>query len=219
MSNIEYQKIELHSTNNLGKDHERIEYERETTQRLMMENQIQFAIEIDEVDIKNSSNNKTGTAYVLNLIVRKDDVQKVIELLDKEGGFGYYVDLDETFDPMAEEKEEEEQEGAFIEIPEELREETLDSEENVDPIKTFGEIDESDSKKTVVEDLNRTFKFFMNGILIVSYTIAIVTELIFMSAFEKIGDPEGITSMFVAIVIETPIALWFFKIINKKKGE
>lgn len=219
MSNIEYQKIELHLTNNLGKDHEIIEYEREAAQRLMTENQIQFAIEIDEVDIKNSSNNKTGTAYVLNLIVRKDDVQKVIELLDREGGFGYYVDLDETFDPMAEENEKEEQEGAFVEMPEELREETLDLEENVDPIKNFAEIDEYDYEKPVVEDLNRTFKFFMNGVLIVSYTIAMVTELIFMGAMKDIGNYEGVTSMFVAIVIETPIALWLFKIINKKKGE
>ena len=40
MSGIEYQKIELHSTENLAKDQERIEYDKETAQRLMMENQI-----------------------------------------------------------------------------------------------------------------------------------------------------------------------------------
>lgn len=102
MSGIEYQKIKLHSTHNLVKDQERIEYEKEVVQRLMMENQIQFAIEIEEVDTVGSYYIKTGTAYVLNLIVRKDDVEKVIELLDREGGLGYFVDLDETYNLDAE---------------------------------------------------------------------------------------------------------------------
>ena len=123
MSGIEYQKIELHSTENLVKDQERIEYEKETAQRLMMENQIPFSIEIEEADLIGSNYRKTGTAYVLNLIVRKEDAEKVIELLDREGGFGYFVDLDETYDPDAEKEETEDENISFVEIPEELKEE------------------------------------------------------------------------------------------------
>ena len=218
MSNIEYQKIELHSTDNLGKDHERIEYERETAQRLMMENQIQFAIEIDEVDIKNSSNNKTGTAYVLNLIVRKDDVQKVIELLDREGGFGYYVDLDETFDPMAEEKEEEEQEGAFVEIPEELREETKETENN-DPIKIYGEENGNITIEFKTPEIQDLANFMMKACLIISTLVIAVLEFWLLINFLETKDFEGVCSIIVALILETPLVIWLYDLLNKKKGE
>lgn len=206
MSNIEYQKIELHSTYDLIKDSKKIMDETEATKRLMTENQIEFTIDIER---RECGNILSGTLYILVLIVRKEDIQRVLQLLDSEGGFGYFVDLDKTFNPIEEENQDENP----------IKEKYEKIEEDEDPIKDFGQEDESDYEKPVVEDLNRTFKFFMNGVLIVSYTIAMVTELIFMSAMKDIGNYEGVTSMFVAIVIETPIALWLFKIINKKKGE
>ncbi len=108
MSYSEYQKIRLHSTSNLAKDQEIIDYEKDAVQRIMMEYQIKFSIEIEEMSNLSSSLKHTGTAYALNLIVRKDDLDKVIELLDKEGGFGYYIDLDEEYDPNEESNEKEE---------------------------------------------------------------------------------------------------------------
>ena len=51
MPDIKYQKIELHSTYDLVKDQDIIEQEREAAQKLMEDNQIQFAMEIDQKEI------------------------------------------------------------------------------------------------------------------------------------------------------------------------
>ena len=51
MSYSEYQKIRLHSTSNLAKDQEIIDYEKDAVQRIMMEYQIKFSIEIEEKNL------------------------------------------------------------------------------------------------------------------------------------------------------------------------
>lgn len=213
MSNIEYQKIELHSTNNLGKDFEQIEYEREVVQRLMMENQIKFTIEIDEVDIKNSSNSKIGTDYVLNLIVRKDNVEKVIELLDREGGLGYFIDLDETFDPMSEENEEEEQEGPFREITKKLKVEESESVDE-DPIRNYGENNEKVTIEHKPIGMNNLTNLIMKVIFILAFSIIYLMEIGLMIFFWIGNDYENVTGIVVAMIIETPIFVWFYKIFN-----
>ncbi len=220
MPDIEYQKIELHSTYNLVKDQEKIEEERQAAQRLMMENQIQFAIEIDQKEIKSPTGRNTNVVYVLNLIVRKDDVDKVIELLDKEGNFGYYIDLDETFDPTEEESEN--QEDTYIELPEELKEEVND-----DPIKMYGkeEIEDEnlDDYKIKFEpkikkiDYKSFPKFIMKTFLTIAYMIILIPEIICIVYGIQEAEYEIATAMFVAIVIETPIFRWFYNILDKKE--
>lgn len=226
MSDIEYQKIELHSTYDLVKEQEKIEYERQAAQKLMMENQIQFAIEIDQKEIKSPTGRNTNVVYVLNLIVRKDDVDKVIELLDKEGNFGYYIDLDETFDPMEDEEKTENQEEAFSEFPEELKEE-VGEEVNDDPIKMYGEYDNEeenlDDYKIKVEskfkkiDYKSFPKFIMKTFLTIAYMIILILEIIGIVYGIQEVEYEIATAMFVAIVIETPIFRWFYNILDKKE--
>ena len=111
MPEIKYQKIELHSTDDLAKDYEIIEYEKETVEKLMIENQIEFAMEIERKKELPIISRKQNIVYVLMLIVKKDDLDKVIELLDKEGNFGYFVDLDSTYDPNEEKEEIENQDN------------------------------------------------------------------------------------------------------------
>lgn len=202
MSGIEYQKIELHSAQDLVKEQERIEYEKETVQRLMMENQIQFAMEIDQKEEK-SPTGKSIVVYVLNLIVRKDDVDKVIELLDKEGNFGYYIDLDSTYDPTKDTEETENQEKQ-VEIIEELEKEVED-----DPIKSYGE----------KIDYKSFPKLIMKIFLIVAFAIILIPEIVGIVYGIKETEYEIATTLFVFIVIETPIFIWFYNILNKKKGE
>lgn len=217
MPDIEYQKIELHSTHNLAKDNEKIQYEKETVQRLMIENQIQFAIEIEEKDVRDKNNRYSNSLYVLNLVVRKDDVEKVIELLDREGGFGYYVDLDETFDLMKD-AESEEQDGAFVEIPEELRgtEEVAVEDE---PIKIY----EQDNGNITIEfkpiGMTALANLIMKATLIFAFSMIYIMEIGLMIYSWNGYDYETVTGMFVAMIIETPIFIWFYKVLNKKKGE
>ena len=199
MSGIEYQKIELHSAQDLVKEQERIEYEKETVQRLMMENQIQFAMEIDQKEEK-SPTGKSIVVYVLNLIVRKDDVDKVIELLDKEGNFGYYIDLDSTYDPTKDTEETESQEKQ-VEIIEEKIED--------DPIKSYGE----------KIDYKSFPKLIMKIFLLIVFAIILIPEIVGIVYGIKETEYEIATTLFVFIVIETPIFIWFYNILNKKKGE
>lgn len=199
MSGIEYQKIELHSAQDLVKEQERIEYEKETVQRLMMENQIQFAMEIDQKEEK-SPTGKSIVVYVLNLIVRKDDVDKVIELLDKEGNFGYYIDLDSTYDPTKDTEETENQEKQ-VEIIEEKIED--------DPIKSYGE----------KIDYKSFPKLIMKIFLLIVFAIILIPEIVGIVYGIKETEYEIATTLFVFIVIETPIFIWFYNILNKKKGE
>ena len=199
MSGIEYQKIELHSAQDLVKEQERIEYEKETVQRLMMENQIQFAMEIDQKEEK-SPTGKSIVVYVLNLIVRKDDVDKVVELLDKEGNLGYYIDLDSTYDPTKDTEETESQEKQ-VEIIEEKIED--------DPIKSYGE----------KIDYKSFPKLIMKIFLLIAFAIILIPEIVGIVYGIKETEYEIATTLFVFIVIETPIFIWFYNILNKKKGE
>ncbi len=214
MPDIEYQKIELHSTHNLVKDQERIEYERESAQRLMMENQIQFAMEIDQKEEK-SPTGKSTVMYVLNLIVRKDDVDKVIELLDKEGNFGYYVDLDETFDPMEEEKDEKQE--VFEEIPEELKEETESVDE--DPIKIYGEKNGNITIEFKKPDMQNLARIMLSACFIISALLIFIMEIGLFINFLETDDFNGVCSIIVALILETPLVIWLYELLNKKKGE
>lgn len=83
-----YQVIGLEQTNNLVKGAAKIEEEKEIVQRLMIENNIEFVIEIVEEG--------NGDEWFLELMVPKEDVDKVIAILDQQGGLGYVLDLDET---------------------------------------------------------------------------------------------------------------------------
>lgn len=202
MADIEYQKIELHTTEELVKEQEIIEYEKETVQKLMIDNQIQFTMEIDQKEEKAPTGNSI-VVYVLNLIVRKDDVDKVIELLDKEGDLGYYVDLDDTYNPMEEAEEQEE-----------LKEEVED-----DPIKVYGEDDGRITVEFKTPESKDIIKIIMKLISISPILLIYIVQIGLMIYVWDSHDYETITSIIVLMIIETPIFIWlynFFKSLNKK---
>lgn len=211
MSYSEYQKIRLHSTSNLAKDQEIIDYEKDAVQRIMMEYQIKFSIEIEEMSNLSSSLKHTGTAYALNLIVRKDDLDKVIELLDKEGGFGYYIDLDEEYDPNEDSNEAEE---SFIDMPEELKEEPEEAED--DPIKVYGQNDGN----ITVEFNTANFEGFVYLILrlfiLFFGAMIMLFEIVWIMQAIKELEYEMATAAFVMMVIEVPILICFYNLLKKK---
>lgn len=203
MADIEYQKIELHTTEELVKEQEIIEYEKETVQKLMIDNQIQFTMEIDQKEEKAPTGNSI-VVYVLNLIVRKDDVDKVIELLDKEGDLGYYVDLDDTYNPI---EETEEQEESKEEVEED------------DPIKVYGEDDGRITVEFKTPESKDIIKIIMKLISISPILLIYIVEIGLMIYVWDSHDYETITSIIVLMIIETPIFIWFynfFKSLNKK---
>lgn len=201
MSYSEYQKIRLHSTSNLAKDQEIIDYEKDAVQRIMMEYQIKFSIEIEEMSNLSSSLKHTGTAYALNLIVRKDDLDKVIELLDKEGGFGYYIDLDEEYDPNEDVEEKET--------------------ESDDPIKTYGEKDENVFVESETDEFEKAE--FENSIYLILRLFVVAVGgiiLLFALGMFLVGieekNYEMVTASFIIMVVGTPMIIVFYNLLKKK---
>lgn len=88
METKRYQVIELEVTYQLAKSVEKIEEERQIVQRLMQENNIEFVLELVEEG--------NGENWVLELMVPKEDAERVIAILDAQGGLGYTVDFEET---------------------------------------------------------------------------------------------------------------------------
>lgn len=88
METKRYQVIELEVTYQLAKSVEKIEEERQVVQRLMQENNIEFVLELVEEG--------NGETWVLELMVPKEDAERVIAILDAQGGLGYTVDFEET---------------------------------------------------------------------------------------------------------------------------
>ena len=87
----EFQRFMIHSTYELGADHELVENERKIVQDIMNENEIEYTLELSEDMIDGGSH-----YYILFLIVPKEFAEKVMEILDNAGGLGYEVDFNET---------------------------------------------------------------------------------------------------------------------------
>ncbi len=212
MSYSEFQKIILHTTSNLAKDQEIIDYEKDAIQRIMMDNQIKFSIEIEEISNMSRSLKHTGIAYSLNLIVGKYDLDKVIELLDKEGGFGYYIDLDEKYDPN---ESSEDEDVAFVDIPEELKED--EEEINEEPIKTYGDKDGNISAEFNAAEFEGLVYLILRLFIIFSGGIIMFFELIMLIQGIKELEYELATTAFVMMVVEIPMLIYFYKLLKKKK--
>ena len=87
----EFQRFMIHSTYELGADHELVENERKIVQDVMNENEIEYTLELSE-DMTDGGSHY----YILFLIVPKEFAEKVMEILDNAGGLGYEVDFNET---------------------------------------------------------------------------------------------------------------------------
>ncbi len=201
MAYNEFQKITLHTTSNLAKDQEIIDYEKDAVQKIMMENHIKFSIEIEEMSAISSSLKHTGSAYALNLIVAKYDLDKVIELLDKEGGFGYYIDLDEEYDPNEDVEEKET--------------------ESDDPIKTYGEKDENVFVESETDEFEKAE--FENSIYLILRLFVVAVGgiiLLFALGMFLVGieekNYEMVTASFIIMVVGTPMIIVFYNLLKKK---
>ena len=87
----EFQRFMIHSTYELGADHELVENERKIVQDIMDENEIEYTLELSE-----DMTDEGSHYYILFLIVPKEFGEKVMEILDNAGGLGYEVDFNET---------------------------------------------------------------------------------------------------------------------------
>lgn len=87
----EFQRFMIHSTYELGADHELVENERKIVQDVMNENEIEYTLELSE-----DMTDEGSHYYILFLIVPKEFAEKVMEILDNAGGLGYEVDFNET---------------------------------------------------------------------------------------------------------------------------
>lgn len=87
----EFQRFMIHCTFELGKDQELVENERRIVQELMIENNIEFTLELSEKMLDSGDD-----YYSLYLIVPKELGKTVMEILDNAGGLGYEVDFNET---------------------------------------------------------------------------------------------------------------------------
>lgn len=86
MNESDYKKIELYKTKNLSRDKKIIDSKIEHFEKIMKENNIDYAIEIKAEDVTVSNSNKIrGKLYILNLVVKKEKFDSTIELLNNLG--------------------------------------------------------------------------------------------------------------------------------------
>ena len=78
-----YQKFLIHATTNLSHDYSIVEEEKNIVKNLMETNAIDYALEISE-----EKGSKGDDFFFLELIVSKERVVDVVDLLDLNGGLG-----------------------------------------------------------------------------------------------------------------------------------
>lgn len=197
---IKYQKIKLQSCHNLAVNHDLFKLKQDTVERLMALNNIEYSIKLEKEEILKGSNFYNIFTYVLYLIVKLEDVPKVIKILDRDGTVGYYID-DDVDNTIIEE------------IEEEAEEITNDS---YNPIKDYGSEDPI-KKDENVHKLG--FRIVITLIYMAVFAIAIRMEAMAIVYFYEIKDYIGLSIMIFIIIIQIPIIIWAYENINKKKGK
>ena len=199
---IKYQKIKLQSCHNLAVNHDLFKLKQDTVERLMALNNIEYSIKLEKEEILKVSNFYNIFTYVLYLIVKLEDVPKVIKILDRDGTVGYYID-DDGDNTIIEE------------IEEEFGETTNDS---CDPIKEYESGDSiANGNDEKVHKLG--FRIVITLIYMAVFAMAIRMEAMAIVYFYEIKEYMRLSIIIFIVIIQIPIIIWAYENINKKKGK
>lgn len=203
-----YHKIELHSTHNILKEYGTIDYEKNAVEKIMKNHNLDYALEFEE-----RKYNGKVVEYALNLIVRKQDLDYVIKLLDEAGGFGYYIDLEQKNKSIEENSDNEEEEYQ--------KEKTKNESPNTDPIRKLSDQEQLDDLSGIsieeknAQAANNGAKVYLTTV----FSFLIISEIWLISYFFEKNDYEAIFKVILLIVCELPIFILILKFFYKKKGE
>lgn len=205
-----YHKIELHTTSDILKEHETIDYEKKAVEKIMKDHNLDYALEFEE-----RTYNGKVVEYALNLIIRKQDLDYVIKLLDEAGGFGYYVDLEQKNKSIKENSDEDYEDDIIVE---------KNKIENIDPIRNLSDNEIVDDLSGITEEdrkekYNIEINNFAKAYLTIVFSFLTICEIWGIKYFYDKKDFEAIMNMILLIICEMPIFILMLKVFYKKKGE
>lgn len=219
MSNV-YQRLVLHSSFKLNEDIEIFEKERIIADNILKENGIEYAILVQEERSLNQKGRIMPVEYVLSVFVKMQDVDKVIELFDKDGTLGYYVDLEDKIvvdGPLTEE--------AIKKAAEESEQEEFEIAMEKEPIQNFEEKSSRKIKEPEINDneydtieIIRT-KLFVRGAFGVMFVMVILIELSSLLTNLRKSQYDVALKIILLIIIEIPIFVKILKKFKTKKGK
>ena len=194
MKNVEYQKIKLYSSKNYSENQDFFNIRKDSIEKIVKENNIEYALEIEEKYGPGDAPKSPKKIYTLNLVIKKEDLIVVENLLDELYQFEY-----EIIEPE------------IVEVQEEVISNEEDT--NGEAIKKSNTINESKiTFKEKLENLDSLGKFCI-GFAILIYAFLIIFEVALIA---EAGVSMGII---IAMLIETYIFFKAVKGVINKKGE
>ena len=208
---IAYQRVVLHSSFKLNEDIEIFERERISVENLLKQNNIDYIVLIQEERNLNQKGRLMPVEYVLSVFVKMADIDKVIDLFDKDGTLGYYVDLEDKIvsdGPLTEEIIRQAEENRNKEEFEKIQEE--------EPIQNFDDNSNFDDTEEIEVNLVELMYY---GFCLIMFLIILIVEIALIFKTLNQGDYNSDTSVVItAIICEIPIIIGLFNKIRKKKG-
>ena len=148
--------------------------------------------------------------YVLSVFVKMADIDKVIDLFDKDGTLGYYVDLEDKIvsdGPLTEEIIRQAEENRNKEELEKIQEE--------EPIQNFDDNSNFDDTEEIEVNLVELMYY---GFCLIMFLIILIVEIALIFKTLNQGDYSDTSVVITAIICEIPIIIGLFNKIRKKKG-
>lgn len=219
MSNV-YQRLVLHSSLKLNEDIEIFEKERIIADNILKENGIEYAILVQEERSLNQNGRIMPVEYVLSVFVKMQDADKVVELFDKDGTLGYYVDLEDKIvvdGPLTEE--------AIKKATEESEQEEFEIAMEKEPIQNFEEKSSRKIKEPEINDneydtieIIRT-KLFVRWAFGFMFVMVILIELSSLLTNLRKNQYDVALKIILLIIVEIPIFVKILKKFKTKKGK
>lgn len=201
---VVYQNIEFDSIFDFEKDYEIIEYEKKEIERWLIRYQIEYVLKVLQSEVPSAIlPNTKVTKYTLTLIVKKEDVPRVLEILENESELVDYFDFSEIS-----KKIENSNNDSFREKGE-YQTDDINSQNNDEDILTDEE---------VIKSNNDAGKGFVSSLFKIIFNCMYLVEFVFMYRFYKIGNYE----MLIAIIVIASAQFVFSKIFSmalKKKKD
>ena len=207
---IAYQRVVLHSSFKLNEDIEIFERERISVENILKQNNIDYIVLIQEERNLNQKGRLMPVEYVLSVFVKMADIDKVIDLFDKDGTLGYYVDLEDKIvsdGPLTEEIIRQAEENRNKEELEKIREE--------EPIQNFDDNSNFDDTEEIEVNLVELMYY---GFCLIMFLIILIVEIALIFKTLNQGDYSDTSVVITAIICEIPIIIGLFNKIRKKKG-
>ena len=198
MSEIIYQKINLYSSTDYAQNKKFFDERKNLIEKILIENKLDYALEVIESYVTESSSRGLKKLYTLNLVIRKEDLNNVQVLLDTFYNYTYQITEEECI---------EQEDYEFEEEP------IITDDMDDDIIKTNKSIFER--KREFEDKIKQSSK--LEKFIIIFFTLIFSFFVVFEIIL--IIETEYVWGILIIIVIEIIIYLKTLNDIVNKKGE